>query len=145
MKGSSSSATSARLEKKVNLFCLEEGYAYYRFPTLGEIARNEELRAVWELVAGDEALNTSDNVGGFLYGGVEHVHKSRRMLLLSESPSEGWEACHSDKIAPAPHTYMAPAESQAAQDESSPEKDTPLAATVWADAPEAATALVRYR
>ena len=83
-----------RLVLKAHAFCLEEGFSYLKFPTLGEIATDDNLRAIWELGAGDESLNTSQPVGT-LYA-VDHVHKTRRLLLLETSPGEGFEACRVD-------------------------------------------------
>ena len=81
-----------RLERKAHEFCLQEGYEYLRFPTLGEIAEDEYLRAVWTVAAGDASRNTSQ-VEGTQYA-LNHVHKSRALLLLSVEPEEGYEPCH---------------------------------------------------
>lgn len=80
-----------RLVRKSHVFCLEEGYSYLKFPTLGEIAQDDYLRAVWSLGAGDSAQNTSQVEGGDL--SLNHVHKSRKLLLLSAGPAAGFEFC----------------------------------------------------
>lgn len=80
-----------RLVRKSHLFCLDEGYIYLKFPTLGEIAKDEYLRAIWELGAGDSSQNTSQ-VEGTEFS-LNHVHKTRRLLMLSETPDEGFEIC----------------------------------------------------
>lgn len=80
-----------RLERKSHEFCLAEGYRYLRFPTLGEIAQDDYLRAVWSVAAGDASQNTSQ-VEGTEYA-LNHVHKTRALLLLSVDPREGYELC----------------------------------------------------
>ena len=80
-----------RIEKKSHRFCLDEGYGYLKFPTLAEIAKDETLRAVWQIAAGDESQNTSDTEGDLF--GLSHTHKSRRILLLSRVPEEEFAAC----------------------------------------------------
>ena len=80
-----------RLVRKAHVFCLEESYGYLKFPTLGEIARDDYLRTVWELGAGDASQNTSQ-VEATEFA-LNHVHKSRKLLLLSRTPLEGFEAC----------------------------------------------------
>ena len=80
-----------RLVRKANVFCLDEGYTFLKFPTLGEIARDDYLRMVWELGAGDASQNTSQ-VEASEYS-LNHVHKTRKLLLLSELPDEGFETC----------------------------------------------------
>lgn len=80
-----------RIEKKSHKFCLDEGYGYLKFPTLAEIAKDETLRTVWQIAAGDESQNTSE-VEGDLYG-LKYTHKSRRILLLSRIPEEDFAAC----------------------------------------------------
>jgi len=83
-----------RLALKSHAFCLESGYSYLKFPTLGEIAADEHLRAIWELGAGDESMNTSQVVTDEL--SLSHVHKSRRLLVLASEPGDGFEACRVD-------------------------------------------------
>ncbi len=83
-----------RLVNKSHQFCLEEGYSYLKFPTLGEIAADDRLSRIWELGAGDESMNTSQVAGGEL--SLSHVHKSRRLLLLSGTPGQGFEACRAE-------------------------------------------------
>lgn len=80
-----------RLERQSHEFCLAQGYRYLRFPTLGEIAEDDYLRAVWSVAAGDDSQNTSQ-VEGTQYA-LNHVHKSRALLLLSVDPREGYEPC----------------------------------------------------
>lgn len=80
-----------RLERKSHEFCLAEGYRYLKSPTLGEIARDEYLRAVWSVGAGDASQNTSQVEGTGHW--LNHVHKSRALLLLSVEPQEGYELC----------------------------------------------------
>jgi hypothetical protein len=81
-----------RLVKKSHVFCVEKGYSHLKFPTLGEIARDDYLRTVWELGAGDDSQNTSQ-VEGTQYS-LNHVHKTRKLLLLSDMPGDGFESCH---------------------------------------------------
>ena len=107
-----------RLERKVNEFCVAQGYTGYRIPTLGEIARDDALRAIWQLAVGDEARNTSDNEGGGgVYGDLRHVHKSRRLVLLSTEPGPEWLPCHAEPTSP--EANRAAAASAGAQDASS--------------------------
>lgn len=80
-----------RLVRKSHVFCLNEGYGYLKFPTLGEIARDDYLRTVWELGAGDASQNTSQ-VESTEFS-LNHVHKTRKLLLLSASPDDGFRAC----------------------------------------------------
>lgn len=80
-----------RLVKKSHDFCLEEGYTHLKFPTLGEIAKDDYLRTIWELGAGDDSQNTSQ-VEGTQYT-LNHVHKTRRLLLLSSAADVGFETC----------------------------------------------------
>jgi len=80
-----------RLERKSHEFCLSEGYRYLKFPTLGEVAQDEYLRAVWSVGAGDASQNTSQVEGTGHW--LNHVHKSRALLLLSVDPQEGFEPC----------------------------------------------------
>jgi len=80
-----------RLVKKSHAFCLEEGYSHLKFPTLGEIAKDDYLRTVWELGAGDDSQNTSQ-VEGTQFT-LNHVHKTRKLLLLSAAPDDGFRAC----------------------------------------------------
>lgn len=80
-----------RLVRKSHVFCLQEGYDFLKFPTLGEIARDDYLRTVWELGAGDASQNTSQ-VEATEFS-LNHVHKTRQLLLLSETPGEGFEIC----------------------------------------------------
>lgn len=82
-----------RLVKKSHEFCLTEGYAYLRFLTLGEIAKDDYLRTVWELGAGDSSQNTSQ-VEATEFS-LNHVHKTRKLLLLSQTPEPGFQACMS--------------------------------------------------
>jgi hypothetical protein len=84
-----------RLDKKSHAFCLEEGYSHLKFPTLGEIAKDDYLRTVWELGAGDDSQNTSQ-VEGTQFG-LNHVHKTRKLLLLSDRPDQGFESCRVEK------------------------------------------------
>ena len=81
-----------KVEKLSHRFCLEEGYSYLKFPTLGEISRDESLRAAWELAAGDEASDSFMVTGDdpFL---ISKAHKARRILMLSSTSGEGFEAC----------------------------------------------------
>ena len=83
-----------RLVKKSHHFCLEEGYTHLKFPNLGEIARDEHLRAVWELGAGDSGQNTSQVEATEL--SLNHVHKTRKLLLLSNELDAGFQACLGD-------------------------------------------------
>jgi len=81
-----------KVEKLSHRYCLAEGYSYLRFPTLGEISRDETLRAAWELGAGDEASDS------FLISGDDpylpnKAHKTRRILLLAHTPDESFQAC----------------------------------------------------
>ena len=81
-----------KIEKLSHRYCLEEGYLYLRFPTLGEISRDENLRAAWELGAGDEASDSFLISGGEIYL-VNKAHKTRRILILANAPGDGFEAC----------------------------------------------------
>ena len=81
-----------KVEKLSHRFCLEEGYAYLRFPTLGEISRDENLRAVWEFAAGDEPADDFEISGGDR-GIVSKAHKVRRILILSELEEAGFDRC----------------------------------------------------
>ena len=80
-----------RLVRKAHVFCLDEGYGYLKFPTLGEIARDDYLRTIWELSAGDASQNTSQ-VEATEFS-LNHVHKTRKLLLLAETPSAEYETC----------------------------------------------------
>lgn len=80
-----------RLVRKSHVFCLAEGYSYLKFPTLGEIAKDDYLRTIWELGAGDDSQNTSQ-VEATEFS-LNHVHKTRKLLLLSSTPGEGFESC----------------------------------------------------
>ena len=80
-----------RLVRKAHLFCLDQGYGYLKFPTLGEIAKDDYLRTIWELGAGDASQNTSQ-VEATRFS-LNHVHKTRKLLLLEETASEGFELC----------------------------------------------------
>jgi hypothetical protein len=81
-----------KLEKLSHRYCLEEGYSQVRFLTLGEISRDENLRAVWEMAAGDEASDSHQITGDdpFL---ISKAHKSRRIVRFSVEPREGFEVC----------------------------------------------------
>ncbi len=81
-----------KITKRSHKFCLEEGYKYLKFPTLGEIVKDEELRAVWQIAAGDEELDSSETSGN-VWQGTVRTHKARRLLLLSKEPQEGYEKC----------------------------------------------------
>lgn len=80
-----------RLIRKSHVFCLDQGYGYLKFPTLGEIAKDDYLRTIWELGAGDASQNTSQ-VEATQFS-LNHVHKTRKLLLLAEAPGEGFENC----------------------------------------------------
>lgn len=80
-----------RLVRKSHVFCLDQGYGYLKFPTLGEIAKDDYLRTIWELGAGDASQNTSQ-VEATQFS-LNHVHKTRKLLLLAEAPSEGFDLC----------------------------------------------------
>jgi len=80
-----------RLVRKAHVFCLDEGYGYLKFPTLGEIAKDDYLRTIWELGAGDASQNTSQ-VASTEFS-LNHVHKTRKLMLLSEAPDDGFMAC----------------------------------------------------
>jgi len=80
-----------RLIRKSHVFCLDQGYGYLKFPTLGEIAKDDYLRTIWELGAGDASQNTSQ-VEATQFS-LNHVHKTRKLLLLAEAPSEGFDLC----------------------------------------------------
>ena len=84
-----------RLVKKSHAFCLEAGYSHLKFPTLGEIAKDDYLRTVWELGAGDDSQNTSQ-VEGTQFG-LNHAHKTRKLLLLSDLPGDGFESCQVER------------------------------------------------
>jgi len=84
-------AVKKRLLRKSHVFCLDEGYSHLKFPTLGEIARDDYLRTVWELGAGDASQNTSQ-VEGTEFS-LNHVHKTRKLLLLSSRSEDGFETC----------------------------------------------------
>ena len=81
-----------KLEGRSHEFCLEEGYKYLKFPTLGEIARDEILRTVWSLAAGDESKDSS-SMSGDVWSGTTTTHKSRDLLLLSHEEQEGFVMC----------------------------------------------------
>ncbi len=85
-----------KLERKSHEFCLEQGYTYLRFPTLGEIARDEELSAVWKLAAGGEEKNSSETSGN-RWSGTATAHKSRDLLLLVKEEKEGYIKCMKKK------------------------------------------------
>ena len=80
-----------KLEKLSHRYCLDQGYGFVRFLTLGEISRDETLRAVWEMAAGDEASDSHQVSGGDPYL-VNKAHKSRRIVRFSVDPSEGFDA-----------------------------------------------------
>jgi len=80
-----------RLVRKAHVFCLDQGYGYLKFPTLGEIATDDYLRTIWELGAGDASQNTSQ-VEATQFS-LNHVHKTRKLLLLAEAPGGGFEIC----------------------------------------------------
>lgn len=80
-----------RMVRKSHVFCLNEGYGYLKFPTLGEIARDDYLRTIWELGAGDASQNTSQ-VEATEFS-LSHVHKTRRLLLLSHTPEDEYVVC----------------------------------------------------
>jgi hypothetical protein len=81
-----------KIDKASHRFCLEEGYSYLRFPTLGQISRDESLKSVWEIAVGDEAADSFEVSGGD-HGLVSKAHKVHRLLLLSTEEMEGFEAC----------------------------------------------------
>ena len=84
-----------KLDRKSNNFCLEQGYDYKRFLTLGEISRDDDLLRVWQLAAGDESADSyqiADSQGNPL-SLVSKTHKSMRLLALSGSPEAGFERC----------------------------------------------------
>ena len=80
-----------RLVRKSHVFCLDQGYGYLKFPTLGEIAKDDYLRTIWELGAGDASQNTSQVEATEV--SLSHVHKTRKLLLLSEAPDDGFSTC----------------------------------------------------
>lgn len=81
-----------KLEKLSHRYCLEQGYGYVRFLALGEISRDETLRAVWEMAAGDEPSDSHQISGGDPYL-VNKAHKARRIVRFSVGSAEGFEVC----------------------------------------------------
>ena len=88
--------TSNKARKKLvnrsHQFCLDEGYDYLKFPTVGEISRDENLRMIWRIAVGDESKDTS-SLSGNIWAGTTSTHKSRDLLLLSPEEQEGFEKC----------------------------------------------------
>jgi len=88
--------TSNKARKKLvnrsHQFCLDEGYNYLKFPTVGEISRDENLRMIWRIAVGDESKDTS-SLSGNIWAGTTSTHKSRDLLLLSPEEQEGFEKC----------------------------------------------------
>ncbi|MEJ2086162.1 MAG: hypothetical protein P8Y44_10860 [Acidobacteriota bacterium] len=81
-----------KLEKLSHRYCLEEGYGYVRFLSLAEISRDEDLRAVWEMAAGDEASDSYQIAGDDpLF--INKAHKTRRIVRFSTEPKERFEVC----------------------------------------------------
>lgn len=81
-----------KLQKKSHGLCLDEGYSYMRFATLVEIAEDEALSGVWDVAVGDQPADSFQSSGGD-HGLPAKVHKSSRILFLSDSPAEGFEPC----------------------------------------------------
>jgi hypothetical protein len=81
-----------KLNKKSHQLCLGEGYSYMRFATLGEIAEDEVLSGAWDVAVGDQPADAFQSSGGD-DGLPAKVHKSSRILFLSDTPVEGFELC----------------------------------------------------
>lgn len=81
-----------KLEKLSHRWCLEQGYGFVRFLTLGEISRDENLRAVWEMAAGDEASDSHEIAGDDPWL-ISKAHKSRRIVMFATEARDGYEVC----------------------------------------------------
>ncbi|MGB5162651.1 MAG: hypothetical protein WBP10_05860 [Thermoanaerobaculia bacterium] len=81
-----------KLENRSHEFCLEEGFKYLKFPTIGEISRDENLRMIWSIAAGDDSKDSS-SMSGDLWSGTTSTHKSRDLLLLAHEEQDGFEKC----------------------------------------------------
>lgn len=91
-----------KLEKRSEELCAEQGYSYLKFPSLAEIALDQELRAIWEVAVGDQEKNSTATSGN-VWSGTVTAHKSRDLLLLSRKPKSGWQRCGSGPAsAPSP-------------------------------------------
>lgn len=71
--------------------CLQEGFTYVHMVTPLELAKDEELKAVWEVMAGGEA-NSSESAS---YDGTTtgRTNKVRRLFQFSAEESDDFERC----------------------------------------------------
>jgi len=71
--------------------CLDAGFEYIHMVTPMELAKDEELKAVWEVMAGGEA-NSSEMA---TYSGTAsgRANKVKRLLKFSAESAEGYERC----------------------------------------------------
>lgn len=90
-----------KLEKRSEELCAERGYSYMKFPSLAEIALDEELRAIWDVAVGDQEKNSTATSGN-MWSGTVTAHKSRDLLLLSRKPHSGWLRCGYGPPSPSP-------------------------------------------
>lgn len=81
-----------KLEKGSHRLCLERGFSFMRILTTAEIAKDDELRAAWELWVGDEPADMFQISGGD-ESLVSKAHKSRRVLVLSREMQDGFSEC----------------------------------------------------
>lgn len=81
-----------KVESGAHALCLAAGYAFLKFPTLGEISRDENLKSVWELATGGEGMRSKQTSGNMWSGSVQ-VHQSRRLVLLADEEAEGYKRC----------------------------------------------------
>lgn len=84
-----------KLERASDRLCVEQGFSFMRILTPAEVAWDEDLRVAWELWAGDEPADSFQTSGGD-DGLPSKTHKSRRVLLFSHEPEEGFRACVGD-------------------------------------------------
>ncbi len=82
-----------KVESGAHALCLAAGYAFLKFPTLGEISRDENLKSVWELATGGGDGMRSKQTSGNMWSGTVQVHQSRRLVLLADEAAEGYRPC----------------------------------------------------